>query len=61
MKIVSIEYGSSKDADSWMRLVQKVRKSFPGLKTEEALDEHRKTVLEFMGSQVQEYVLYGKQ
>ncbi len=31
-----------------MDLVNKVKESFPGLETGEALDEHRNTVLEFM-------------
>ena len=31
-----------------MNLVEKVKDSFPGLETEEALQEHKKTVLDFM-------------
>ena len=34
--------------DSWMLLVRKVRRDFPGLETEESLDEHKQTVLKFM-------------
>lgn len=51
MKTVSIDYGSSKDVDSWMHLVQSVSSSFPGLETEEALAEHRQTVLDFISRQ----------
>ena len=40
--------GIEQDIDSWMALVKSVRWSFPGLETQEALDEHRNTVLEFM-------------
>ena len=40
--------GIEQDIDSWMELVQSVRWTFPGLETEEALREHRNTVLEFM-------------
>lgn len=47
----SIDYGSPKDVDSWMRLVRTVSSSFPGLETEEALSEHRQTVLDFMDKQ----------
>lgn len=36
------------DIDSWMNLVSKVKNSFPGLETKEALDEHRDTVLDFI-------------
>lgn len=46
--MISIDYGTSKDIDLWMRLVQKVSDSFPGLGTEEALISHRQIVLDFM-------------
>lgn len=49
--MISIDYGSSNDIDRWMRLVQTVSGSFPGLETEAALSEHRQTVLDFMGRQ----------
>ena len=39
---------AKQDIDSWMNLVEKVKDSFPGLETEEALQEHKKTVLDFM-------------
>ena len=41
-------WGDSSLIDSWMQLVRKVRLIFPGLETEESLDEHKQTVLEFM-------------
>lgn len=44
-----VEYGTVLDIESWMELVQQVRWNFPGLETEAALDDHRKTVLRFMG------------
>ncbi|MBO2516883.1 MAG: hypothetical protein CW338_06340 [Clostridiales bacterium] len=43
------EYGDPRDIDPWMELVTQVRWNFPGLETQEALDEHRATVLRFMG------------
>lgn len=49
--MIFIDYGSVKDIDQWMRLVQEVSGSFPGLETEEALAEHRQTVLDFMDRQ----------
>lgn len=39
-------YGTEADIDSWMALVIRVRENFPGLDDPE---EHRKTVLRFMG------------
>ena len=45
---MTIALGTRQDIDSWMRLVEKVRDSFPGLETREALDGHRRTVLELM-------------
>lgn len=41
-------YGVPKDIEKWMRLVARVRWNFPGLETQEGLDEHRATVLRFM-------------
>lgn len=40
--------GRPEDLASWMELVGEVRQDFPGLETEEALQEHERTVLEFM-------------
>lgn len=37
------------DIAGWMDLVEKVKENFPGLETKEALEEHRKTVLDFIG------------
>ena len=43
-----VEYGKPQDIDLWMGLVKEVRWNFPGLETQEKLDEHRETVLQFM-------------
>ncbi len=43
-----IELGTKRNIDRWMALVDEVKGSFPGLETEKAMAEHRKTVLEFM-------------
>ena len=45
---MTIDFAAERDIDRWMHLVEKVKKSFPGLETAQALDEHRKTVLAFM-------------
>ena len=46
---MKVEYGTSLDIESWMELVQSVSWNFPGLETAVAMDDHRKTVLRFMG------------
>ena len=43
-----VEYGKPQDIDAWMTLVEEVRWNFPGLETQEKLDEHKTTVLKFM-------------
>lgn len=43
-----IEFAKECDIDNWMDLVNKVKDNFPGLETNEALDEHKCTVLNFM-------------
>lgn len=46
---MNIELGRECDIDSWMDLVNQVKDSFPGLETGEAMEEHRRAVLDFMG------------
>ncbi len=46
---MQVHFGQKEDIDQWMKLVTKVSDNFPGLETEEALEEHKKTVLKFMG------------
>ena len=43
-----VEYGIQQDIDLWMALVEEVRWNFPGLETQEKLNEHRATVLKFI-------------
>ena len=45
---MKVEYGTPLDIESWMELVQSVSWNFPGLETEAAIEDHRKTVLRFM-------------
>ena len=42
-------FGDKSCIDSWMQFVRAVSRSFPGLETEESLEEHQQTVLDFMG------------
>lgn len=44
-----VQRGTMEMLGSWMALVRKVRDNFPGLETEDALEDHCKTVLKFMG------------
>lgn len=41
-------YGMPSDIDSWMNLVNNVSWNFPGLETQEKIEEHKETVLRFM-------------
>ena len=45
---MKVEFGTSSDIDSWMQLVRKVSWNFPGLETEQSIEEHKKTVLKFI-------------
>lgn len=42
-------FGIPADIDRWMALVADVRANFPGLETAEALEDHKNSVLKFMG------------
>ena len=46
---MKVEYGMPLDIESWMELIQSVSWNFPGLETEVAIEDHRQTVLRFMG------------
>lgn len=48
---MEIKLGNTSDIDGWMNLVEKVKDAFPGLETTQALNEHRNTVLAFMGKE----------
>lgn len=41
-------YGIPSDIDVWMNLVNDVSWNFPGLETQEKIEEHKETVLRFM-------------
>lgn len=43
-----IRKADKNDIENWMELVEKVKAVFPGLETDEALLEHKNTVLDFM-------------
>ncbi len=42
-------FGMPADIGRWMKLVRRVSRDFPGLETEGDLEEHKQTVLKFMG------------
>lgn len=42
-------YGVPEDIENWMSLVTRIRWNFLGLESQEELDEHKATVLRFMG------------
>lgn len=41
---MEIKLGTLQELDGWMELVSRVKDSFPGLETREALEAHRETV-----------------
>ena len=45
---MQILYGMPEDIEKWMQLVNQLSWNFPGLETQEKLDEHKTTVLKFM-------------
>ena len=45
---MKVEFARTSDIDSWMRLVRKVSWNFPGLETEQSIEEHKIIVLKFM-------------
>lgn len=45
---MEVLFGISSDIDQWMKLVKRVSWNFPGLETEESIEEHSQTVLRFM-------------
>ena len=46
---MQLSYGVPADIENWMNLVRRMSGGFPGLETQERLDEHKATVLQFMG------------
>ena len=45
---MKVLFGEISDIDSWMQLVKQVSWNFPGLETEESIEEHKMTVLKFI-------------
>lgn len=45
---MEVLFGTSSDMEQWMKLVKRVSWNFPGLETEENIEEHSQTVLRFM-------------
>lgn len=45
---MTVSFAGREEIDGWMALIEKVKEAFPGMENTEALEEHRKTVLDFM-------------
>lgn len=45
---MKVEFGIPSDIDSWMQLVRKASWNFPGLETEQSIEEHKRAVLKFI-------------
>lgn len=45
---MEVLFGIPSDLEQWMNLVKRVSWNFPGLETEESIEEHSRTVLRFM-------------
>lgn len=48
---MEIKLATNCDIEHWLKLVDKVKQNFPGLETQQALDEHKNIVLDFMNKQ----------
>ena len=46
---MEVLYGTIQDIQEWVDLVRKVRDNFPGLETEEAMQDYENTVRKFIG------------
>ncbi len=45
---MEVLFGTTDDIAPWMKLVKSVSSNFPGLETEELINEHMDTVIKFM-------------
>lgn len=45
---MEVLFGTSSDIEQWIKLVKRVSWNFPGLETEESIEEHSQTVLGFL-------------
>ena len=43
-----VQFGEQADIASWINLVKEVKREFPGLETEDAIESHKNTVIEFI-------------
>lgn len=48
---MEIKLATNCDIEHWLKLVDKVKQNFPGLETEQALEEHKNIVLDFINKQ----------
>lgn len=45
---MEVVYGASSDINAWMDLVRSISWDFPGLETEDSIEEHKNTILKFI-------------
>ncbi|MDE6764218.1 MAG: GNAT family N-acetyltransferase [Oscillospiraceae bacterium] len=45
---MEVLFGKTSDIEQWMNLIKRVSWNFPGLETDESIEEHSQTVLKFM-------------
>ena len=45
---MEVLFGKPSDIEQWTKLVKRVSPNFPGLETDESIEEHSRTVLKFM-------------
>lgn len=53
---MEVLFGIPSDLEQWMNLVKRVSWNFPGLETEESIEEHSGTVLRFMNKKQALYI-----
>lgn len=48
---MQVQFGKYNDIEEWMKLVEDISWNFPGLETQEKINEHKETVLKFMNKE----------
>lgn len=56
---MEVLFGKPSDIERWMKLVRSVSPNFPGLETDESIEEHSRTVLKFMDKKQALCTKYG--
>lgn len=56
---IKVQIASFKNVESWMSLIEIVRDNFPGLETDEKIENYRKTLIEMIGKNHAICALHG--